>query len=452
MGESTVISQKQFSICLCSVVILLSILTSAFYIVPTQAAIPGVSVVPSSLTTGVGQNFNVNIAISNVLDLYAWEFELSWNMSLLDAVNVVEGPFLKGGSGPTFFTYNISSIDGRMVVDCTLLGMIPGVSGNGILSTVTFYPKNAGESPLGLYNVSLIDSFEQSIPCQTVDGYWYAIPPHDVAITRVDVSPTALLPGDIVGINVTVQNQGGFAEVFNVTTHANASLIGLQQVTLNSSSLAIVPFTWNTAGYVKGDYTIQASAGPVQGEIDTADNTKTAGTTVTILTAGHDIAVTHVGSSKTVVGQGYSFSIIVTVKNYGVFGETFNVTAYVNSTAIETRTVALASGEKADLLFVRNTSSMAKGNFTLSAGAGPVPGETETADNTATDGLIVVTIPGDLNGDRRVDIYDAIILSRAYNSIPGKSNWNSNADVNSDNVVDIYDAILISNNFGKTSP
>jgi hypothetical protein len=95
---------------------------------------------------------------------------------------------------------------------------------------------------------------------------------------------------------------------------------------------------------------------------------------------------------------------------------------------------------------------MAKGNFTLSAGADPVPGETETADNTATDGLIVVTIPGDLNGDRRVDIYDAIMLSWAYNSIPGNSNWNSNADVNSDNVADIYDAILISSNFGKTSP
>ncbi len=41
-----------------------------------------------------------------------------------------------------------------------------------------------------------------------------------------------------------------------------------------------------------------------------------------------DIAVTNVTLSKTVVGQGYSVSINVTVENQGVYAETFNVTVY----------------------------------------------------------------------------------------------------------------------------
>jgi hypothetical protein len=51
---------------------------------------------------------------------------------------------------------------------------------------------------------------------------------------------------------------------------------------------------------------------------------------------------------------------------------------------------------------------------------------------------------GDINHDGVVDIYDAILLSKAYNSKPGDQNWNPDADLNGDNAVDIYDAILLS--------
>ena len=58
-------------------------------------------------------------------------------------------------------------------------------------------------------------------------------------------------------------------------------------------------------------------------------------------------------------------------------------------------------------------------------------------------------LPGDINGDGIVDIYDAIILANAFNSKPGSSNWNPNADINHDGSVDIYDAIILASNFNK---
>jgi len=48
-----------------------------------------------------------------------------------------------------------------------------------------------------------------------------------------------------------------------------------------------------------------------------------------------------------------------------------------------------------------------------------------------------------------VDISDATLLANAFNSVPGKINWNPNIDINGDNVVDIYDAILLVKKYGK---
>jgi hypothetical protein len=78
-----------------------------------------------------------------------------------------------------------------------------------------------------------------------------------------------------MNINVTVENQGDFTETFNVTLYANTTVMETKQITLTCGASTTVTFTWNTTGFAKGNYTIWAYAWPVQGEIDTADNTFT---------------------------------------------------------------------------------------------------------------------------------------------------------------------------------
>lgn len=410
-----------------------------------------VSVSPSTVTKPLSQNFTIDVIVSGVADLFGWEFQLGWNSTFVDAVNASEGPFLRAG-GSTFFTYTVNATAGSIIVDCTLTGSIPGVSGDGRLGTLTFYAKSVGKCPLDLHDVILVDSHEQSIALQSVNGYLYVTSSqvHDIAITKVTSLLITVLPGAVVNINVTVQNDGNFAEVFNVTVYANSLVIGVQSVSLGAGSLTTIIFAWNTTGFGKGDYTILASASAVPEEVNVANNTKVADISFTILTSGHDVAVTHVDPTKTAIGRGYSFNITVGVKNYGVFGETFNVTARINSSIVETRTVTVASGETTELVFVKNTSSMTEGKYTLSANATVVPGETDSSNNNVNDASVFVTIPGDVNGDGSVNIYDAITFAAAFNSLPGSISWNSNADINGDNGVDVFDAILLSSNFGKT--
>jgi len=44
--------------------------------------------------------------------------------------------------------------------------------------------------------------------------------------------------------------------------------------------------------------------------------------------------------------------------------------------------------------------------------------------------------------DGDVDIYDLVVVTKAYGSSPGEPNWNPKADVNNDRVVDIFDLVL----------
>jgi hypothetical protein len=169
----------------------------------------------------------------------------------------------------------------------------------------------------------------------------------------------------------------------------------------------------------------------------------------------HDIGITYIATSKTgclpmqTVGQGYCMKVTAKILNYGEQSETFNITVYTNTIAINETQVTLTSRNSINITFTINTTSLAYGNYTISAYAWPVIGETNTANNNLTGGTVKVTIAGDINGDFTVDIYDAITLAGAFNSVPTSIKWNANADINGDNVVDIYDAIILASRFGR---
>jgi parallel beta-helix repeat protein len=163
----------------------------------------------------------------------------------------------------------------------------------------------------------------------------------------------------------------------------------------------------------------------------------------------HDITVTAVAPSKTVVGQGYSLNINVTLANQGDFTETFNITVYANTNLIETKQVTLTSGHFTTIAFTWNTTGFAKGNYTIGAYAWPVIGETDTADNRKEDGLVTVTIPGDFNGDSTVDGSDFFILLQAWGTTPPSD---PRADANGDGAVDGSDFFILLQAWGKSEP
>jgi parallel beta-helix repeat protein len=165
----------------------------------------------------------------------------------------------------------------------------------------------------------------------------------------------------------------------------------------------------------------------------------------------HDVGITSVTTSKTIVGQGYTASINVMIFNYGNFTETFNVTVYANTTSIASQNVTLTSGNSTTLTFTWNTSGFARA-YVTSINATPVEGETDLSDNTLVYGIIKVSCIGDLNGDYVTDGQDYQLVKNAIPSMPELPKWNPNADLNEDGIVDGQDFQTVKKNIGQSAP
>jgi hypothetical protein len=150
-----------------------------------------------------------------------------------------------------------------------------------------------------------------------------------------------------------------------------------------------------------------------------------------------------VRTSKTVVGQGYNLSVNVMILNAGEVDETFNVTVLSNVTVIGTEAnFDVSNGTLATLNFTWNTAGLELGNYTISALAGSV----------SATGPIAVTIPGDIDGNFRVQLQDLVLLAQTYGSKSSDANWNPNADIDGNNVVGLSDLVALAQHYGQHYP
>jgi parallel beta-helix repeat protein len=166
----------------------------------------------------------------------------------------------------------------------------------------------------------------------------------------------------------------------------------------------------------------------------------------------HNLAISNVKSAKGVVGEGYELKINITVANEGDFTETFNVTLYANTTASQTKTITLSSGNSTAITFTWNTTDFALGNYTISAYSEPVSGETYTADNTFIYGTTTVTIPGDVDGDFNVTILDVVKITCIYALKQGDPGFNPSSDIDNDGNITILDVVICTSHYAQKYP
>ena len=398
-----------------------------------------------------------------------------------------------------------------------------------------------------------------------ISKYVYAFDVHDVAVTSVTSSKTVVGQGFSTSVNVTVANQGDYTEVFNVTAYANTTVIGqgFNETGLagywkfdegsgttandgsdNGNNGAIYGATWVDGKYGKAlnfdgvddyvsvpdsdlwhfgvnDFSIgfwvyfnsltmdkhqligQSNGGNIQDKWFIAFNFSSHPNCLVF-----EVCITGEGTDRWIsfpwtpstdiwyytalvrsgtdwylyvngVQEGPTQTSNINIPNVastlkiGSDGELWNfhdglmdeVEIYSRSLSPEevwaqyaqsyaTKLVTLGSGASATLTFAWNTTGFDYGNYTIWAYAWPVQNETNTADNTFVDGFMMVTIPGDVNGDFIVDILDAVRLAGHYNEhVP----WphpqiDPNIDINNDGFIDIFDAIILANHYNQHYP
>ena len=258
-------------------------------------------------------------------------------------------------------------------------------------------------------------------------------PPEMYDVAAVDVTPskTVVGKGYSLFINATVENQGDLAETFNATIYyGNATITPEQWETFWSMGDV------NRDGYInETDLSIMNAA---FGSTPGAPNWNP------WADLDQDLNVD-------------IFDRMILQFNYGLDIWTH----FISGAVIETQTIVnLPSGASTTRTFVWNTIGVPYGNYTISAYAVPILcEEVDRADNNYGDDIIVVTIPGDVDGDRDVDISDKVTVHYAWGSLAEDDpntpwddtlHWNPYADINADGANNIIDIVILNKNYGLT--
>lgn len=130
---------------------------------------------PMYVADEIGEVFNLAINISNVQDLCSVRFALIYNTSLLDIMQVVQGPYFPSGPD-SHFEYYADDPLGSVNVNISIAETTTPRSGNGTLAFVEFKAVQNFDlcgSPLNLQETLLLDSTSVPIIHDSVGAVYF---------------------------------------------------------------------------------------------------------------------------------------------------------------------------------------------------------------------------------------------------------------------------------------
>jgi hypothetical protein len=124
-------------------------------------------------TALVGDSFSLDVKLAqNALwRLAGFQFDLFYDGSLLQAVEITYGDVLSRDSGTAYYNEpTIDNTEGQISSILCARTSEGGLRGDGVLATITFKAMRAGESAIKLQKVKLSDSHGQRIEATITDG------------------------------------------------------------------------------------------------------------------------------------------------------------------------------------------------------------------------------------------------------------------------------------------
>ena len=137
----------------------------------TPGNVPPVAlgVTPSSSTPAVGSTFQISVTAANAHDLYEVPLQLRFDPRVLALVNVDSGELLSRDGQPVALVHRDEG-NGTVTVAATRPPQTAGVSGSGVVCTLTFKALATGDSPLSLVKIGAKDSKGTNLPAIGTQG------------------------------------------------------------------------------------------------------------------------------------------------------------------------------------------------------------------------------------------------------------------------------------------
>ena len=373
-----------------------------------------ISLNPSQITAQVGETFTVDVNIEKVIDAFAYEFKLAWNYTVISLQSAVRpaGHFLEplldpGNAFVPVWKINLTrdATNQTAHFGYTLLAPENVRTGSGALIELAFKVLAIGETTIALTNSKLPDESEMPIPHTIANGYFLnGVPYHDLAVIDVRLSKDTVRWGEIVGVQVDVENNGNVPESFSVTVCADTStamigdelIIGVQSSWLPpKSSVSTMNFWWDTSSAPPGNLITSAFAQADPDDNNMSNNLFINGA-INFLPSVRNLAVLYIWPRESAAHIGDLAQVEVAIQDQGSTAETAFVRIYADlntevigdEVVIGNATTSLNAFSSRTLVFLWNTTGLAAGNYTISAAIDPLPEEAELQDNNMTRGIL----------------------------------------------------------------
>jgi len=344
----------------------------------------------STETTAIGDTFTVNISTSGWEDpgLYSFELKLYYDNTLLNATDAIfPSDYFFSWAGDNLFKVpiEINREIGYVLFGLTLLGDLPGSTGSGVLTTVTFEIIEAPPPALSCYlemkDIIFLDPEGNEImEYEAEHGYYEFSPPKPSVYLKVDPETvSAAEVGDEVIVHVTINEMESTLRLTNVTfqLHYNTTLLSTKEEWVTSGGTYVYFNATVAAGYAKVEIQMVTEPPFPEGK-----------------------------------------ATLATIR----FNATYIPTTPTTS-PLHLSDVFLTDIDENNIQY----DHLEDGLYQV-----PITAEKE-----------------DLNGDGKVNIEDLYVFAQAFGSYPGHSRWDARADMDGNGRINVVDAVLIAMKFHR---
>jgi general secretion pathway protein D len=131
---------------------------------PPGQATAALDLDPSAVSVAKGSTFVLNVLLTGAQDVSAVPLELSYDKSALEMINISNGDFLSQGEKLVALVHRDDSSSNAVEITASRPPGAEGVSGYGVVTTMTFMAKATGRFPVNITKGTVIQSNNLSAP------------------------------------------------------------------------------------------------------------------------------------------------------------------------------------------------------------------------------------------------------------------------------------------------
>ena len=308
------------------------LLTALIAMVCITSIAAGASVSVDSRDVSLGDTFTIDVTVDpEGNSVYGAQYDLTFNQAILQVISQAKGGFLaQDGINSVEITNKFNNTIGKVKYGETRMGAEDGVTGAGVLATITFEAVSGGSTDILLSNVIVSDPSAKPISGVVLNNGTVNVGGSPQPL--IDLTPTALnIPDPIYvdhdyTLDATISNlESGDASAFNVTLKVNGVVVDGKRVGgLSGNSDTSVSFSWRPETIGSCMLLVETDSNAEIDESDESNNSLSA--TANVLEEGATYPSMSVDSRYVSLGDTFTIDVTVDPEGNSVYGAQYDLT------------------------------------------------------------------------------------------------------------------------------